>query len=125
MTKLITFLVNLFNCCFFRYGRNHDEEHYLRLISKHDQDKFCAICEEEENKSSPSPRFQGTNILDRMMLPSKECWICKLTLKNNKEQVEHFVINHECEFCGESFIDEEMKVKHIKKMQRWRYGSHS
>ena len=102
----------MFNCCFDRYGSNYEEGHYLRLISKHDQDKFCAICQEEENKCSPSPRFQGTSILDRFFIPKNECWMCKLTFKNNTEQVNHFVTDHECEFCWRSFRDVEMKVKH-------------
>ena len=40
--------------------------------------------------------------------------MCELTFKNNKEQVEHFVTNHECEFCGESFIHVRFKVKHVE-----------
>ena len=88
------------------------EDHYLRLISKHDQGAICTICQEEENKSGPSPRFQGTTILDRIILPKKECWICKLNFKNNNEQVEHFVANHESKSSGNSLRDAGRKVIH-------------
>ena len=94
-----------------RYGKNYEETYFLRQLSKHDQESTCKTCQDEENKSMTSPRFQETNLIDRLIFPQGKCWLCKLTFINSKEQIDHFV-KHECKFCRKSFDDPDLKIKH-------------
>ena len=86
----------------YRYGNfspsdHHIIKHELKFLKKcheHDRTNICDICKEEENKSRPSPKYQGTTILDLMILPQRECWICETTFETNFDQNEHFSIQH-------------------------------
>ena len=86
----------------------------LRKLSNHGEEMSCITCLEEEKKSKTSPKYQGTTILERMILPHRECWICKSTFENSKDQIEHFVSKHECNFCWKSFDDPDLKLKHFE-----------
>ena len=66
----------------------------------------------EENKSTSSPKYQGSAILDLMILPHRMCWMCNITFKTTNDQNEHFFTEHFCNFCERNFNNLEMKMKH-------------
>ena len=76
-----------------------DEKYYDRAILKkcyeHNRTETCDVCKKEENKSRSSPKYQGRTILDLMILPKRECWVCETTFETNHDQNEHFRIQHD------------------------------
>ena len=81
-------------------------------MSKHEVDENCEVCHQEESKS-PSLKISGTKILERVILPSNECWICDLKFEDPDSQVNHFIKHHECEFCIECLDSLEEKGNHV------------
>ena len=79
----------------------------------HQNEHNCDVCTEEENKS-PSLKVTGTRLIDRVILPSNECWLCNITFQDTESQVTHFVKHHECELCYKYFGDITEKRKHSK-----------
>ena len=96
------------------FNRNYAGPNYaapiLRQISKHEVEENCEVCQQEETKS-PTLKISGTKILERVILPSNECWICDLKFEDAESQVDHFVENHECDFCDKQNFQE--KRKHV------------
>ena len=80
---------------FCRYGRTRLYSDILKKCYEHNRKRECDICKEEENKSKTSPKYQGTAILDLMILPLRQCWICEKTFKTNNGQNEHFRTKHD------------------------------
>ena len=66
----------------------------LYKISNHESESDCKVCQQEESKS-PSLKINGTKILERVILPPNECWICNLKFEDSASQVNHFADNHE------------------------------
>ena len=64
----------------------------------HENEQNCEVCQQEEAKS-PSLKINGTKILERVILPSNECWMCDLKFDNSASQVNHFSNYHECDLC--------------------------
>ena len=67
-------------------------------MSKHEIEENCEVCQQEETKS-PSLKISGTKILERVILPPNECWICNLKFDDSESQVNHLAEHHECELC--------------------------
>ena len=81
----------------YRYGSFPPSDHEFKFLKKcheHNRTNICDICKEEENKSRTSPKYQGTTILDLMILPQRICWMCNLTFMTNNDQNEHFRTKH-------------------------------
>ena len=100
--------------CLYRYGKYNDLAFILCKISKHDFEENCEVCQQEENKS-PSLKINGTKILERVILPSNECWICDLKFEDSESQVNHFVKQHEneCEYCHKYLANFQEKREHF------------
>ena len=62
-------------------------------MAMHEVEENCEVCQQEEAKS-PTLKIRGTKILDWVILPSKECWICNLKFEDSPSQVKHFADNH-------------------------------
>ena len=82
--------------CFNRFGHYHDNDaaRIFRKMSQHEVEENCEVCQQEESKS-PSLKINGTKIIERVILPPNECWICDLKFEDSASQVDHFVENHE------------------------------
>ena len=52
-----------------------------------------------------------TKLVDRLILPLKECWVCKKTFQETEKQLKHFSEFHSCKLCGDNFED---KNDHIR-----------
>ena len=72
----------------------------------------CEVCQQEEAKS-PTLKISGTKILERVFIPSNECWICDLKFDDSESQVDHFTEHHECDFCDRYFARLQEKRKHV------------
>ena len=70
-------------------------------LSKHPETKNCEVCQEEGK--SKTLKIQATNLINRVILPKNECWICELVFDNADHQIKHFSENHECTDCREYF----------------------
>ena len=97
---------------FNRFGLHTRIASILRKMSKHVAEENCEVCQQEETKS-PSLKISGTRILERVILPLNECWICDLKFEDSEGQVNHFAEHHECEFCGEYCDTLQEKRKHV------------
>ena len=84
----------------------------MRKISQHETEENCQVCMKEENKS-PSLKISGTKLLERVILPHNECWICDLMFEDSDSQVNHFKKHHECELCWEYFNSLDEKREHV------------
>ena len=80
-------------------------------MSKHEIEENCEVCQQEETKS-PSLKISGTKILERVILPSNECWICDLKFEDSDSQVNHYTEHHECEICNRYYYALLEKRKH-------------
>ena len=80
--------------CFNRFGKYNYTSDILRKMAKHEVEENCKVCKQEEAKS-PSLMINGTKILERVILPPNECWICNLKFEDSASQVNHFADNHE------------------------------
>ena len=94
-----------------RYGEKYSTTPIFRQLSKHKELKNCQVCQEEEAKSK-TLKFQGTSLIQRIILPKNECWICKLRFEDAEKQIKHFSRHHECNSCKDYFLDLEAKTKH-------------
>ena len=63
-------------------------------MAKHEVLENCKVCQQEESKS-PSLKINGTKILEKVILPPNECWICDLKFEDSASQVYHFDENHD------------------------------
>ena len=97
----------------FRFGFENQQTVGLRKVSMHQNEHNCEVCTEEENKST-SLRITATRLIDRVILPSNECWLCNITFQDTESQVTHFAKHHECELCYKYFGDLSEKRKHSK-----------
>ena len=70
------------------------------------------VCQGEEEKSK-TLKLQGTGLIQRLILPTNECWICQIKFDNACDQIKHFSENHECGNCRGFVDDFEAKEKHI------------
>ena len=68
----------------------------LQKLYKHEKVRYCQVCEEEELKS-PALKIQRTKLLEKVILPLNECWICDFKINDTDLQVEHFSEYHECD----------------------------
>ena len=77
----------------------------------------CNICHKEEAKSK-SLKLNKTKILEREIIPYNQCWNCNVTFRDGEAQLQHFLDEHECQFCIGSrwfhyyFEDPVLKKKH-------------
>ena len=97
--------------CFNRFGEDDFAAPYLRKMSKHEVEENCEVCQQEESKSS-SLKISRTKILERVILPSNECWMCDLKFEDSESQVHHFAELHECDFCRGYFNNSSERRKH-------------
>ena len=75
----------------------------------------CDVCHKEEAKSK-TLRLNKTTILHKEIIPSNACWNCNLAFQDGEAQVQHFLDEHECQFCYGSawyFEDPALKKKHF------------
>ena len=98
--------------CFNRFGEDNEAAPILRKMSKHEIEHNCEVCLLEEAKS-PSLKINRTKIIERVILPSDECWICDLKFDDSDSQVNHFAEHHECEFCSNYCDSLSKKSKHL------------
>ena len=98
--------------CFNRFGKYNRATHILRKMSRHEVEKNCGVCKQEETKS-PTLKISGTKILERFILPSNECWMCDLKFEDSASQVDHFTEHHECALCEDFFDSLQEKRKHV------------
>ena len=68
--------------CFNRFEKNNLAAPMLCKMSKHETEENCGVCHQEETKS-PSLKINGTKILERVILPSNECWMCDLKFEDS------------------------------------------
>ena len=80
----------------------------------------CEVCKQEEAKS-PSLKINGTKILERVILPSNDCWICNLKFEDSECQINHFAEHHECQLCTKDvlFASLQENKKHLYKEHGW------
>ena len=103
----------------YRYGSNCDCKHILHEMATHEE-KDCNICYLEEAKSI-GLKLNKTKILQKEIIPYNVCWNCNLTFQDGYAQVQHFLDEHECQFCDGSYVhvnpwyfdDLDSKKKHI------------
>ena len=83
-------------------------------MSRHEVEENCEVCQQEETKS-PSLKISETKILERVILPSNECWICDLEFQDSDSQINHFTEHHEneCELCVRYFDSLQEKRGHV------------
>ena len=74
---------------FDRFGIDSKAIPILRKMSQHEVEENCEVCQQEETKS-PLLKINGTKILERVILPPNECWICDLKFEDSASQVNHF-----------------------------------
>ena len=67
---------------FDRFGKYNYTSPILRKMAKHEFEENCKVCQQEEAKS-PSLKINGTKILERVILPSNECWMCDLKFEDS------------------------------------------
>ena len=74
----------------------------------------CDVCHKEEAKSK-TLKLNKTKILEREIIPSNQCWNCNLAFQDGEAQVQHFLDEHECQFCRIDwyFKDPVLKKKHF------------
>ena len=74
----------------------------------------CDVCHKEEAKSK-TLKLNKTKILEKVIIPSNQCWNCNLTFENGEAQVQHFLNEYECQFCSYNwyFEDPALKKKHF------------
>ena len=63
-------------------------------MAKHEVEENCEVRQQEEAKS-PTLKIKGTKILERVILPPNECWICNLKFEDSESQFKHFTENHD------------------------------
>ena len=49
-------------------------------------------------------KLNKTKILQKEIIPYNECWNCNLTFQDGDAQVQHFLDEHECQFCDGSYV---------------------
>ena len=97
-----------FKC--FRFGSGRSES-FNKMLHHEEQDRDVCIAEQEKSSESIL-KINKTKILDKMILPQKECWICEKTFGNDVEQLKHFSCFHECSLCGIGFEGIEVLKEH-------------
>ena len=95
-----------------RFGEDNQAAPNLRKMSKHEVEENWDVCLQEETKS-PTLKISGTKILERVFIPSNECWICDLKFDDSESQINHFTEHHECDFCDRYFARLQEKRKHV------------
>ena len=84
----------------------------IRQLFKHEGLRKCKICQEEEEKSK-TLKLQRTSLIERVILPKNECWICNLKFDNTNNQIKHFSLIHECDSCQGFFDNSKAKKRHV------------
>ena len=108
--ELITTYIH---CLFSRYEKTYRDRQILHKLAKHEE-LDCDVCYKEEVKSK-TLKLNKTKILHNEIIPSNQCWICDLTFQDGEAQVQHFLNEHECQFCIYNwyFEDSALKKKHF------------
>ena len=84
-----------------RYGNEYDDRAILHKLAKHEEED-CDVCHKEEAKSK-TLKLNKTKILQKEFIPSNQCWNCNLTFEDGDAQAQHFLDEHECQFCSDEF----------------------
>ena len=78
----------------------------------------CDVCLKEESKSK-SLKLKKTRILQKEIFPYKECWLCNITFRSEKLQVQHFIDEHECQYCDNLYFENtDLKKAHISEVHK-------
>ena len=100
-----------------RYVNYYNDRTILQKLAKHEEED-CDVCHKEEAKSK-TLKLNRTKMLQKEIIPSNQCWICNLTFEDGQSQVEHFLDEHECQFCSyEFFVDLASKKKHFSEKHK-------